>query len=76
MAEIIAKYERWLWVREEGPDGVYEHRVYLDPRLERQIEGYFSLMEARPELFTHSELYPADPADLRGGDRPAGGTGV
>lgn len=58
MAEIIAKYERWLWVREEGPDGVYEHPVYLDPRLERQIEGYFSLMEARPELFTHSELYP------------------
>ena len=56
MAEIIAKYERWLWVREEGPDGVYEHPVYLDPRLERQIEGYFSLMEARPELFTQSEL--------------------
>ena len=58
MAEIVVKHERWLWVREQGSDGLWEHPVYLDPRLERQIEGYFALMESRPELFTFSELYP------------------
>lgn len=58
MAEILARHKRWLWVREQGPDGPREHPVYLDPRLERQIEGYFALMEARPDAFTPSELYP------------------
>ena len=58
MSEILARHKRWLWVREQGPDGPREHPVYLDPRLERQIEGYFALMEARPDAFTSSELYP------------------
>ena len=52
MSEILARHKRWLWVREQGPDGPREHPVYLDPRLERQIEGYFALMEARPDAFT------------------------
>ena len=58
MAEILARHKRWLWVQEQGPDGPREHPVYLDPRLERQIEGYFALMEARPDAFSPSELYP------------------
>ena len=58
MAEILARHARWLWVREQGPDGPRERPVYLDPRLERQIEGYFALMEDRPDAFSPSELYP------------------
>ena len=58
MEEIIARHPRWLWVREQGPEGLRERPLYLDPRLEKQIEGYFALMEARPELFTSSDLYP------------------
>ncbi|WP_130869722.1 NUDIX hydrolase [Intestinimonas massiliensis (ex Afouda et al. 2020)] len=55
---VVEEHPRWLWVREQGPDGPRERPVYLDPRLEKQIEGYFALMEARPELFFPSELYP------------------
>ena len=55
---VVEEHPRWLWVREQGPDGPRERPVYLDPRLEKQIEDYFALMETRPELFRPSELYP------------------
>ncbi|WP_297211806.1 NUDIX hydrolase [uncultured Flavonifractor sp.] len=55
---VVAEHSRWLWVREWGPEGPEERPVYLDPRLEKQIEGYFALMADRPEQFTPSELYP------------------
>lgn len=58
MEALLAKHARWLWVREWGPEGSREHPVYLDPRLEQQIEGYFALMEARPEEFAPDALYP------------------
>lgn len=55
---VVEEHPRWLWVRERDCDGLRERPIYLDCRLEKQIEGYFALMKAQPEQFAPSELYP------------------
>lgn len=55
---VTAEHSRWLWVREWTPDGPRERPVYLDSRLEKQIEGYFALMDALPDQFSPSDFYP------------------
>ena len=55
---ILEEYFDWLWVREWDGTKVVERPVYLDPELERRIEGYFRLVWDRPDLFTPSEHCP------------------
>lgn len=52
---VLEDHPRWLWVRETGGE---EHPVYRDETLKKQIEGYFELVERRPDLFTPSPLFP------------------
>lgn len=52
------EHGRWLWVREWDGRRTLERPIYLDPLLERQIEDYFALKDARPELFAPSRQLP------------------
>ena len=54
-AVILESHERWLWVQESNGE---QHPIYLDKRLEAQIEDYFALTESRPELFRHLDAFP------------------
>ena len=49
---VLEEHEDWLWVREWNGSAAEERPVYLDRHLKKQIEGYFALMERRPDLFT------------------------
>ena len=55
---VLEEHEDWLWVREWNGSAAEERPVYLDRHLKKQIEGYFALMERRPDLFTPSDKVP------------------
>lgn len=57
---VVEEHPRWLWVREWDGSTIRERPVYLDDWLEHQIEGYFALLESRPDLFLPSDLVPLD----------------
>ncbi len=47
----VETHEKWLWVKEWYEKSIYEYPVYFDSDLKNRIEGYFNLMEKRPDLF-------------------------
>lgn len=55
---VMEEHPRWLWVRDWDSGAVRERPVYLDDQAEQQIEGYFALVERRPDLFAASKLLP------------------
>ena len=47
----LETHDKWLWVKEWKDKTVYEYPIYLDEELKNRIEGYFTLIEKRPDLF-------------------------
>ena len=47
----VETHDKWWWVKEWHEKKIYEYPVYFDAELKNRIEGYFGLIEKRPDLF-------------------------